>query len=90
MGMRFSGHPATVILSTSGVGEAIIPPKNSLLSTRVGKSLANLVAWICLCNLKAHDLPIVFIVVPFFVLTSFILRILKVTPKRNCNGDYGY
>ena len=33
-------------------------------------------------------LPLVSIVVPFFGLTSFMLRIPKGNPKRNYNGDF--
>ena len=33
-------------------------------------------------------LPIVSIVVPFFGLTKYIIRILEGNPKRSYNGDY--
>ena len=46
----------------------------------------------CIAALRVAQnllVPVVSIVVPLFGLTSFVLRILKVAPKRNYNGDYG-
>ena len=39
-------------------------------------------------SLGFRVLPVVSIVVSFFGLTHFIVRILKGNPKRNYNGDY--
>ena len=45
----------------------------------------------CIAALRVAQnllVPVVSTVVPLFGLASFVLRILKVAPKRNYNGDY--